>query len=698
VNPNTFIDPLETLDRNLGAQTFVPFESATGVTTINPLENVYFDANTTNEINYGRTRPDGNGLEYFEIQTLRQAPGLGCGEAREQEDGSTSGRSCWLVLIPRTDLEVDGRTVGTSSSNRLDSSPLSATNWKNRIVVPLEFVPIGRTCPIGGRERRLTGSELATDAVTRWQPALCEDGTRVFGFSQVSDVALAAQLTTDTPGLALVDGQVDAPGAVYAPLAVSGIGVGYVVERRVDVGAPADEQARSGERLDTPLKLNARLVAKLLTQSYRGALADGVNHADHLGLNPYDLSGDPEFLALNPEFATMPAYGLADILVPVGSSSTYQKVWEWIKADPDASLFMMGMPDEWGMTVNPYYIGSYEFVEGDELVVRSDFPKQDETCADPVDPALDSSRLCTTAAHPYAPSMEEGARSGARGDSLAQSTWDPTAVPPRFKKTGVQPPGTRAMLVLTSTALADRYGLEMALLRNGAGDFVGPTEEGLRAAVDSGRVNSATGVVQPLPTSKAAGVYPLAVVTYAATVPDKLTAEEAEDYAYFIRFATQKGQRIGALPGSLPAGYIPLDNAQSVAADRIAAMLVTATATATSPSASPSDSQSPSEATPTPTPTSSATPTADAAGAGSSDQPTDSAFVPPTDSASAVPVTSESAAPILPSDQNSGGTAPTTMAYASFGSGLSQAMSIVLLVLGALGLGGGLLLTKLSKR
>ncbi len=698
VNPNTFIDPLETLPRNVGTQTFVPFESATGVTITNPLENVYFDANTTNEVDYGRTRPDGQGLEYVEIQTLRQAPGLGCGEALTPVDGSVKGRSCWLVLVPRSDLEVDGRTVGTSSSNRLDSSPLSASNWRNRIVLPLDFVPIGQTCPIGARERRITGSEVATDAVTRWQPALCEDGTRVFGFSEVSDASLASQLSSTTPGLALVNGRVDVKGSVFAPVAVSGVGIGFILERRVDPGAPADEQEKAGERL-TSLKLNARLVAKLLTQSYRGGLADGVNHADHLGANPFDLSGDPEFLALNPEFATMPAYGLSDMLVPTGSSLAYQKVWEWIKADLDASLFMMGMPDEWGMTVNPYYIGSYEYAVGDSLVTRSNYPKLDETCADPIDPANDASRLCITAARPYAANLEESARSGARGDTLAQSTWDPIAVPPRFKKTGVQPPGSRAMLVLTTTPLAGRYGLGMAELKNLHGDFVAPDADSLRAAVDAAPVHQSTGVQQPDPTSTAAGTYPLAVVTYAATVPGSLTMDEAEDYAAFIRFVTQKGQRSGDTAGSLPAGYVPLGNEQSVAADRIAEV-ITSLAQETAEESQGSQGEDPS---PSPTPTTSASSDSGADPSGTPTPTVDS----PSPPAFSEPAAAESSAAVPAAGTGSGSDgadparadpAPATMAFASIGSGVTQSLVLVLLVLGMCGVCGGLLLTKLSKR
>lgn len=47
------------------------------------------------------------------------------------------------------------------------------------------------------------------------------------------------------------------------------------------------------------MKLTPRPVAKLLTQSYQGAVLDP---PDYLKNNPAGLTVDPEFLALNPEY------------------------------------------------------------------------------------------------------------------------------------------------------------------------------------------------------------------------------------------------------------------------------------------------------------------------------------------------------------------------------------------------------------
>ena len=100
----------------------------------------------------------------------------------------------------------------------------------------------------------------------------------------------------------------------------------------------------------TDLKLNARLVAKLITASYRSGGNQAVIN------NPVNIFRDPEFLALNPgvdlagrragqpsaaSSATSPTPPLRS---PVGSRPT-----------PTLAAFMAGNPDPWGMKVNTNY-------------------------------------------------------------------------------------------------------------------------------------------------------------------------------------------------------------------------------------------------------------------------------------------------------------------------------------------------------
>jgi hypothetical protein len=85
------------------------------------------------------------------------------------------------------------------------------------------------------------------------------------------------------------------------------------VERQAKADAPAEEQKLDGQRF-TDLKITPKLVAKLLTQSYR--LGADFSRKE-VGNNPATMLDDPEFTALNPEFATQLAMPLYDMLVPL---------------------------------------------------------------------------------------------------------------------------------------------------------------------------------------------------------------------------------------------------------------------------------------------------------------------------------------------------------------------------------------------
>ena len=65
-------------------------------------------------------------------------------------------------------------------------------------------------------------------------------------------------------------------------------------------------------------------------------------------------------------------------------------------------------------------------------------------------------------------------------------------------------------------------------------------------------------MLEPDPSSKAAGAYPLTMLTYAATRPETLTASQRALYAQFLTYATGAGQTPGFNPGQLPTGYVPL--------------------------------------------------------------------------------------------------------------------------------------------
>ncbi|MFF9017374.1 hypothetical protein ACF09C_30970 [Streptomyces sp. NPDC014870] len=543
---------------------YAPFRSVTGDEVSPGNWNEFFDVNSTNEIPYARTNARGEGEVYFEAQSGVEAPGLGCGDATEQQGGTVTGRGCWLVIVPRGTSEVDGSGYTSQSSGQLQSSPLSPANWKHRITVPLGFEPIGSHCPIGAEERGTLGSEMAAEAVTRWQPALCRTGAKaIYGYAQVPDETARVKLLSGRPGLVFVGehAPVTTPREahrkpVYAPVALSGITIGYFIESQASFRAPDAVKQRNGTRMGT-LRLTPRLVAKLLTESYR----DGVSRfAESVAKNPENLGRDPEFIRLNPEYADLDFGGkLGDALVPQPLADTTRQLWAWVAQDPAAAEFLKGTPDNQGAhgdpknagtTVNPHY-------RNIKLPVDS-FPKSDPYCQ-PFDDRPDFP-LCIQDKKPYATDMHAAARAAGRGDTLARTSWDPAATPPAYKKDPPQPAGQRAVLAVTDTATAERYGLLRAELRNSAGKFVAPDTASLTAAANA-RKPGTDGVTVPDPATRNPAAYPLTVVTFAATVPADLTPAEGRDYGTLLTYAAGAGQTPGVASGTLPHGYAPLPEA-----------------------------------------------------------------------------------------------------------------------------------------
>ncbi len=546
-------DPLEKLPDPLPdtGVVYEPFTSVpqpgqtTGKTVLGNA-NEFFDSSTSNEIPFARTRGDGGGEQFFETQTAQEAPGLGCGAL---VDGKP--RNCWLVIVPRNDREVDGSIRDAAITNELQSSPLSPTNWNQRIVFPLGFAPVGSVCPIGAHEHRTVGVEDVDEAFVRWQPALCANGGPIYGFSQVTDSVGNRQVLSDPPGMAFLNVPVpkdqvspDRP-LTYAPLTLSGLTISFLIESESSPDAPEAIRAKDGERI-TNLNLTPRLVAKLLTQSYQL----GVNPtARYLKDNPVDLTHDPDFLAVNPQFKDLDftATPIADMLVPESLSETTALLWQWIAGDQAASDFLSGQPDPWGERINPFYQGMDPN--------REDFPKVDPYCETfTTGPAP----LCTLDAHPYAADMHNAARSASRGDSLARAAWNPNSTPPAYGKSPLQLSGRRGLIALADTATAARFGLASANLMNASGHFVAPTSQSILLGEQAMSPSDVPGVLASNPQTTVPGAYPLVQLTYGVTAPHALAVDEAKDFANLIRYGVGAGQAPGNNPGQLPIGYVPL--------------------------------------------------------------------------------------------------------------------------------------------
>ncbi|GLZ40995.1 hypothetical protein [Actinokineospora sp. NBRC 105648] len=543
--------------------TYVPFTPVSGPATkaTEPGYGLYYDASLTNEVQVAATQQNGTGDIDFEVQTLAESPALECGKVRTSGPDTGKPRHCWLVVVPRGDRETNGKVVspGLPDSylhNYLDSSPLSESNWRNHISVRLDFQPVGEPCRLGVAERALSGHEFVSDAVLRWQPTLCAGTGPVFGFVQVPDRQARELLGAEDPGMVFLNNPADATTlpadrkVVYAPVAVSAYTVAFIMERQPATDAPADVLALNGQPM-TELKLTPRLVAKLLTQSYSDAVPGA---QDYLKGNPTRLSQDEDFLDLNPDFRT---HGrlmqTVDALASSVDSDATGALWSWVLADQEAKQWLTGTPDGHGMKVNKKFL---------ELSLQVDnFPKADLSCVDVKYPKI-IAQLCSQTRRPLAADMHEAGRAVNRGDSLGREPnglRDPNDLTrPGTQKVGRSVIGRRAQLAIVDTATAARYGLQVAKLRNAAGNFVAPTDDNVRAGLAEMTDTGVPGVKRTNPAAKGANAYPLASVTYAATVPSMLTKDAGKDYGTFLRYAVGPGQDTGEGVGKLPVGYVPL--------------------------------------------------------------------------------------------------------------------------------------------
>ncbi|BDV32228.1 hypothetical protein [Microbacterium terricola] len=562
--------------------TGIPFRSVTNEvvesvvdgkhdSTVDLNTNEFFTALTTNEVPWAGSGADGTGSVKFEVQTALQAPGLGCGTPVTADYGAVSGQSCWLVIVPR----------GTSDSGsaNITQSGLFWDAWKHRIAVRLDFKALGLRCPIGAAERQLAGSELVSQAISSWQPALCnaKGGAIYSALTGVESDALiaansggAAPLALTTEPLAAGDGVTDT--LQYAPIALTGLTVSFAVDREPKQSASEESKQRAGLPL-TDLKLTPRLLAKLLTSSYVDSLPTYADrtHLSHLSdgkrvYNPRGLTNDPDFLAINdPEWAdqSLVSPSLSDILVPQGRSDAATVHWTYIVSDPDAVDFLKGKADPWGMTVNPWSATTAKAnTSGAALTLpRDDFPKADPVVQEGTDT---EGPIDLITWRPFVTDFSTSAYLTLRGDGQVLGAWDPLGVPvPKYQKAARYLPGQQRVLGLTDTSAAARYQVYTAALRNPAGRFVSAGTDSMRAAAAAMTPAATQSQVygfapESAPAKAAATAYPLTVPVYAAASPAIADAAVRSSYATFIRYAATNGQEPGVDLGQLPDGYAPI--------------------------------------------------------------------------------------------------------------------------------------------
>ena len=536
--------------------------------------NQFFTAYTTNEVKWAGAGAGGSGAVPFEVQTAMQSTALGCGSPIAQPDGSALGQSCWLVIIPR----------GTADSGvpNITRSGLYWDAWEHHLAVKLEFKPLGVRCQIGDAERQLAGSELVAGAIASWQPGLCRgDGGAPFVLSEGTegDAAVRAAGTEPSP-LALTSRPLDMSRVpyhttdplTYAPVALAGIAISFAVDREPHPNTEnQDYRDRAGLPF-TDMKLTPRLVAKLLTASYRDSLPNGADK-DHLGRdtdgdgkmdswNPRTIVWDPEFRAINdPEWTEQVIIGasIADALTPSGRSDAAVRLWEYVLADPDARAWLEGADDGHGMFVNHWYSTNAEHnPTGFGLALPLDnFPKADpvekpdQTQADGTGPI----NLVTW--RPYTHSFADGAYHVLRGDGMILGNWDGLAVPPKFGKAVRELFGSQKVIGVTTTPAAELYQTVTASLRNPAGQFVAPTQDSLAAAAAAMTPTSTQQNVMQYDLNgdaarAASSSYALTMPVYAALNPKQTDAEERAVYANLIRYAVKDGQDPGTDVGGCP--------------------------------------------------------------------------------------------------------------------------------------------------
>ncbi|WP_210593900.1 hypothetical protein [Streptomyces sp. GESEQ-35] len=564
VDPTT--DPLETDHATVpGVGPYVPFRPVEGPETTSSRDFTYFTPGDTNALPWLPNDGNGGGEAVFEVKSSLESPHLGCGA---RTTSAKEIRPCWLVVVPRGEHETNGNS---GSNLPLTTSALSQTNWNQRIVFRLGFEPVTDSCDPDKPERGIEGSELATDAITSWQSELCRTGTHRFTFTQSSELhgREVATAPSDTTGLGLTVDPVPAAAGganvVQAPVAVSGLTVGFVWMY---------DHLEGGAYQKLPLKevkLNQRLLAKVLTQSYPYSLAQPVDGIpEYLTGNPWSIGMDPEFQRINPgleDLARVLNLSPLGLVVPSDNSDSARLMWEYILADRDAREFVEGKKDPWGMTVNPEY---KDGVISDSLDF---FPKADLT------PTTlkcngDGGTFDRTGQDvvPYATDFHEGALKIRRGDIGAAVECNTTNRVTKMTLLGRPASTEQRAFGVVDNASAVRYRLGTAALPNADGEYIKPNDASLLKAVAQMPGSDVAGVKATDPAKMKDGAYPLAAVVYAAASVDQ-AKDVRQDYADVIRYAAGKGQTPGTAKGQLPYGYAPLPTAMrqqaQQAADRL---------------------------------------------------------------------------------------------------------------------------------
>ena len=500
------------------------------------------------------TDVDGNGSVKFEVRSEVENESLGCSDRVP----------CSVVVIPIVGISCATDDRECSKAGRFSSgasnyanegvdlavSPQlwwSASNWRNRFSIPLDFGLPPDACDVldSRAPTGFYGSELMAQASLQWSPAYCLDKKRFkFQHNKMSDEAGFNLAENGGGAAAFVSSAHETAGAdpvAYAPTSVTGFSIASIVDRPDNAGELTD------------LRLNARLLAKLLTQSY---LASERGRA-HPGMeaNPVSLNLDPEFQQLNPGLDTVAREAGATLLALSESSDVMRTLTSYIAEDEAAMEFVDGKADPWGMRVNPSYekitLPTSEWPLLDDYVAPSNLECYQQNPA----PYFSQIAAPVTSLRKIAEAVLD-AWPNVQTKCDRSTSSDPWKIG-RVDRQGV---GTRFMLGLVSVGDAERLGLNQARLETTNGTYVGPTLAAMTKAVRTA-VPAESGdepfTLDMRSVLKANG-YPGTMIVYTAARTANLPEEDAAKVAEFIRISSGEGQKVGFGNGELPAGYLPI--------------------------------------------------------------------------------------------------------------------------------------------
>jgi hypothetical protein len=486
---------------------------------------------------YATTNARGQGSTPIQLLTAQENSFLGCNRRSP----------CSLVIVPAqggniftspVDCNDHSQDAGlTDVGSFAFTSNYGECSWRRRFVVPLRFAQTPTDCPVRNPNFSAIGSPMLERAMSSWQAALCAQADPVniqFDDSQAEPLAREdflsglddVALTTEPGG-----SSTGKHPFTYAPIAISAESVVFWVDNPV-TNKPL-----------THLRLDQRLVLKLLTQSYDfegeacsgGAIVRNGFCDNAVDGNPRSLFADPEFRQLNKHVADV-GDGYQVPTVMSGQSDMTWELTRWIAASKGAKAFADGTFDPWGEHVNTDYL-------------NMQLPTQSLTSMDPFAPI----------AHRYDPVFPLSAVAQFQVDNWYPATQYQPDPDGNYDKLSPEVPGQRALFAIVDQADAAAYQLPTASLENAAGRFVTPSNASMTAALSAMTTSAGNHITADLHESaKVKAAYPLTMVIYAMVPTSGISRPKAAKIAQWLDYVAGAGQVQGAGAGQLPDGYLPL--------------------------------------------------------------------------------------------------------------------------------------------